>query len=208
MADLFMMCSNVNQNAFSELPDGYYFRNLRPDEFGAWKDLQCNSVDIKHHADYHACFDEYWKDAWEPHGNLFFNKCVVVCNADGKFIGTGTIWNSYGKFNSLSWFKVIESQEGRGIGRALISHIMGGLSDNDYPVFLHTHPSSYRAIKLYSDFGFCFITDKNVGKRNNDLDECLAELKQSMPAKDFANLKFCSAPQFFLNAADSTNESF
>lgn len=208
MANLFMMCTNVNKNAFSELPNGYYFRNLQPDEFGAWKDLQCDGVDVKHHADYHACFDEYWKDAYGSRGDLFFNKCVFVCDKNDTIVGTGIIWNSYEKFNSLGWFKVRGAQEGLGIGRATISYIMGELSDNDYPIFLHTHPTSYRAIKLYSDFGFCLITDKKVGSRKNDLEECLPELKKIMPTKDFANLKFCSAPQFFLDAADSTSESF
>jgi len=205
--DLFMMCENLNKNAFSELPDGYYFRNLRTDEFEAWKDLQC--VDNMDQRDaYHAVYDEYYKNAYEPKGDLFFNNCVMVCDKDDKFVGSLTFWKSYDKFNTLGWFGVAQAFEGRGIGRALISHVMGKLSNSEYPVFLHTHPSSYRAIKLYSDFGFRLITDKKVGKRNNDLDECMPMLKQDMPAKDFANLQTARAPQFFLDAADSTSESF
>ena len=208
MADLFMMCEKLNRDAVSQLPEGYYFRNLRPDEFGAWKALQYSGVDEKYHPAYHKVLDEYWKDAYEPHGDLFFKKCVFVCDKDDNIVSTGMIWNSYGKFNSLSWFKTIDAHKGKGIGRALVSFIMDKLTDDDYPVFLHTHPGSIQAIKLYSDFGFCFITDKLVGKRNNDLEESLPELKQNMQAKDFENLKTCRAPQFFLDAADSTSESF
>ncbi|MCL2737478.1 MAG: GNAT family N-acetyltransferase [Alphaproteobacteria bacterium] len=206
--DLFMMCEELNKDAFSELlPDGYYFRSLRTDEFEKWKDLQCID-NMEHRAAYHKVLDEYYKNAYEPEGDLFFNKCVVVCDKDDKFAGACVIWKSYGKFNTLGWFKVGEAYEGRGIGRALTTHVMKNLAESDYPVFLHTHPSSYRAIKLYSDFGFRLITDKKVGKRNNDLDECMPILKQYIPEKDFANLKTVAAPQFFLDAADSTDESF
>ena len=57
-------------------------------------------------------------------------------------------------------------------------------------VFLHTQPSSFRAIKLHSDFGFAFLTDPIIGYRKNDLEECLTILKEHMPQKDFEKLQF------------------
>jgi hypothetical protein len=32
---------------------------------------------------------------------------------------------------------------------------------HEYPVYLHIQPSSFRAIKLYSDFGFSLLSGDN-----------------------------------------------
>ena len=77
---------------------------------------------------------------------------------------------------------------------------MKSISEKEYPVFLHTHPSSYRAIKLYSDVGFRLLSDPFIGNRQNDLDECLPILQKYMPQQDFEQLKVDQAPQFFLDA--------
>jgi len=80
---------------------------------------------------------------------------------------------------------------------------MKDLKAEDYPVYLHTHPSSFRAIKLYSDFGFCLISNPVVGNRNNDLEECLPILEKFMPKVDYDNLKIRKAPQSFLDIVSS-----
>ena len=68
---------------------------------------------------------------------------------------------------------VFKEYENRGIGRAILTALMKSLRLEDYPVFLYTHPSRYRTIKLYSDFGFSLVSNPVVGYRNNDLEECL-----------------------------------
>ena len=81
----------------------------------------------------------------------------------------------------------------------MLSVILGSLSKEDFPIYLHTQPGSYRAIKLYSDFGFKFITDEQVGTRHNDLDTVLPELQKLMTKEAFEQLQFVSAPVDFLN---------
>src|SRR5699024_5149220 len=126
---------------------------------------------------------------------------------DDKPIGTCFVWKSYNTIYTLHWFKVLKEYEGRGIGRALLSIVMKSLSKDEYPIFLHTHPSSYRAIKLYSDFGFCLLSDPLIGSRKNDLEECLPILEKYMTRSDFNKLKIIKAPQFFMNAVSSANKS-
>lgn len=127
----------------------------------------------------------------------------AVDRAD-KPVGTVFIWKAYSRVNTVHWFKVRPALEGLGIGRALLGHVLAALPADGYPVFLHTHPSSYRAIKLYSDFGFRFVTDPKVGGRDNHLAECLPILKELMPEAAFSSLKTIAAPRFFLDAADSS----
>ena len=82
-----------------------------------------------------------------------------------------------------------------------MTDVLSALGPDDMPVCLHTQPSSYRAIKLYTDFGFKFITDPAVGARVNDLERALPALKQVMPAQAYAALGFARAPKALLDAA-------
>lgn len=201
--NLFMMCDFVPQDAFRKLPDTFTIRNCKSDEFQVWKELQSSDWEPERIPALHTWLDNYFKDVYAPYGNMFFNQCKFVCDKNGKVIGTCFIWKAYGLVNTIQWFKVLKEYEGRGIGRALMSYLLADLADGDFPIFLHTHPTSLRAIKLYSDFGFKFITDKKIGTRNNDLKECLPILCEYMPATDFEKLKTVSAPKYFLDAVNS-----
>jgi len=131
--------------------------------------------------------------------DLFFEKCLFVCDINDNPIATAFVWKAYDQINAFHWFKVLKEHEGKGIGRALLSIVMQELKQEDYPVYLHTQPGSFRAIKLYSDFGFNLLSDPVIGSRKNHLEECLPILKQFMPGEDFKNLNVSDAPDHFLN---------
>lgn len=201
--NLFMMCRKLENDAVKKLPEGLYVRYCRKNELDIWKAMHFDTPELA--ARYHDFMTAYFNDVYLPKGNLFYRRCLVVCDKDDKPIGTCFLWNSYNTIWTLHWLKVLKEYEGRGIGRALLSIVMESLSESEYPVFLHTQPSSYRAIKLYSDFGFCFLSDPVIGNRQNDLEECLPILERYMPRSDFEKLKIAPAPQLFLNAVCSTN---
>jgi len=203
--DLFMMCPALNLSAMRELPQGFHFRMCRRDELEVWKEML---LDFPHtpeiHGEYKKIMTNYYNAVYAHKSDLFFQKCLFVCNENDTPVGRGFIWKAYDKINTIHWYKVLKEYENRGIGRAILTAIMKDLKKEDYPIFLHTHPSSFRAIKLYSDFGFCLISNPVVGYRNNDLEECLPILQKFMPKNDFENLKILEAPQYFLDAAASS----
>jgi hypothetical protein len=77
---------------------------------------------------------------------------------------------------------------------------MKDLAKRGYPVYLHTQPGSFRAVKLYSDFGFSLLAGEKFGSRKNDLTECLPILEQFMPIKYFQKLTITEAPPEFVKA--------
>ena len=201
------MCDTLCPSACSVLPKGYSFRHCKKDELETWKALHID--ELEQYEAYDAVLSEYIEKVYAPRGNEFFEKCIFVCNAKGEPVGTCFIWRAYNSFPAIHWLKILPQYEGKGLGRAIVSYVLESLPAKDYPVFLHTHPTSYRAVKLYSDFGFKLLTDEVIGYRKNDIVECLPILKEYLPSNDYQKLKTATAPNFFLEAAlTSATEEF
>jgi ribosomal protein S18 acetylase RimI-like enzyme len=193
--NIFMMCEALNRNSLTELPASYSIRSCRPDELGIWKTMPFDDADLA--KKYKGFMSDYFTTTYGGKEELFFTKTLFVCDRQDKPIATCLSWKAYDEFNTIQWFKVLKEYEGQGIGRALLSIIMQKLEMRDYPVYLHTQPSSFRAIKLYSDFGFSLLSGDDFGIRKNDLDECLPILEKFMPKKYFQKLRIITAPKEF-----------
>lgn len=195
--NIFMMCRHINTNAFTELHPEYHIRPCRRDELHIWKSMPFDDPDEAR--TYEPFMDEFFRATYSAQEDLFYERTLFVCNKEDEPVGTCMLWKAYGKFNSIHWLKVLKPYEGKGLGRALLSIILKDLPGNEYPIYLHTQPGSYRAIKLYSDFGFDLLSGQ-FGTRQNDLEECLPILKQYMPGDEFAKLRISSPPLDFIEA--------
>lgn len=202
--NLFMVCRRANPAAAGELPEGFYFDTCRPDELELWKAFPFDTPEEL--AANKAYMDEYFDRVYRPQAEEFFSRCVFVRNEAGEPVATAFLWNAYGKVPTLHWVKTRKEYEDRGIGRALLTKL---LLDKDAPqtVCLHTQPGSFRAIKLYSDFGFALITDDSIGCRCNGLWESLPFLEKVMPQSAYEALCFAPAPEQLIYAAGSSEHS-
>lgn len=143
---------------------------------------------------------QFFEETYGGQEDLFFEKTLFVCDTFDNPLATCASWLAYGKFQTIHWFKTLKAYEGQGLGRALLSIIMTRFESTDYPIFLHTQTGSFRAIKLYADFGFKLLQGTSFGSRNHYLDQYLPVLKKRMPAQDFGNLKTIDAPDGFIAA--------
>jgi ribosomal protein S18 acetylase RimI-like enzyme len=196
--DIFMMCEALDRNALTELSANYSVRSCRPDELDVWKAMPFDDVNLAKR--YEGFMSDYFATTYGGKEDCFFAGTLFICDRHDNPIATCLIWKAYDQFNTIQWFKVLKKHEGKGIGRALLSIIMQDLKSCDYPVYLHTQPSSFRAIKLYSDFGFSLLSGNKVGIRSNDLDECLPILEQFIPKEYFQKLRITSTPNEFDSA--------
>jgi ribosomal protein S18 acetylase RimI-like enzyme len=198
--NIFMMCESLDRTALTELSSSYSIRSCRPDELDIWKMMPFDDADLAR--EYDGFMSEYFNTTYASKAELFFAKTLFVCDRQDRPIATCLIWKAYEEFNTIQWFKVLKEYEGHGIGRALLSIVMQMLEPGDYPIYLHTQPSSFRAIKLYSDFGFSLLSGDKFGIRNNDLDACLPILAEFMPLAYFQELRITPAPKEFEDAAN------
>lgn len=201
--NIFMMCKTLNRTALTPLPDGFHIRNCRKDELDIWMampfDRPAEAIAYK------KFMEDFFATTYGRREELFYKKTLFVCNPSDQPIATCLLWKAYQEFNTIHWLKVIKEYEGLGIGRALLSIILKDLTTEEFPIYLHTQPGSYRAIKLYSDFGFELLSDSSIGNRENDLEECLPLLQAYMPQKDFEQLSIGKAPAYFLNKLKTFN---
>ena len=195
--NLFMQCDAPNKSAFQALPDGYSFRLCRRDELEVWK----RTVTEEQYVDY---VTDFYDKVYANRDDEFYSRCLFVCNTNDKPVASTFIWRSYGLINTVGWYRVLPEYEGKGIGRALLSEALTGA---EFPIYLHTQPTSARAVKLYSDFGFKLITDPVIGYRKNDLNESLPYLKRILPESDYARLQYTEANDALLKAALTSDVS-
>ncbi|MES7204586.1 hypothetical protein U6Q21_12490, partial [Cutibacterium acnes] len=94
-----MMCKSLNAAAVRGMPPGYRIRTCRKDEVEIWKAIHFDDADTA--AQYHEFMTNYFYDVYAGQGNLFFEKCLFVCNEDDEPIGTCFLWKAYGKINTL-----------------------------------------------------------------------------------------------------------
>ena len=193
-ANIFMMCMRLNRSALTDLPAGYHFRRIREDELGIWKRMPFD--DERTADEYQGYMTDWFDRVYAPKKGLFFERCIFVCDACDQPIGTCFIWEAYDVVPTIHWYKVKKEHEGKGIGRALLSEVMKKAAK--YPIYLHTQPGSFRAIKLYSDFGFVLLLDPVIGSRNNEIDVGLPYLKGHMPEAEYGKLRFGHAGKDFL----------
>lgn len=203
--NLFMMCDHPNPAAFTDCPAGYHIRPVCRDDMDFWYSVHfdCEVGDISHHIAY---MKDYFRRVYAPRKEEFFRRCLVICGEDDLPLGTCFAWKVYDKIWTIHWFKVRKTYEGKGLGRALLSAVMKTVPDDGYPVYLHTQPSSFRAIGLYTDFGFSLLTDSVIGHRENHLSEAKSYLAYFMGDR-YDRLTFACSDGTLHRAARSVEDN-
>lgn len=197
-ANVFMICRRLNPHALSTLSQDYHIRTCREDELELWKAMPFDTPEQAQ--SYQSAMTDYFSRVYAPKERLFYERCLFVCDAQDRPIATAFAWKAYNAFMTIHWLKVIRAYEGKGIGRALLSRVMSALKADEYPVYLHTQPGSYRAIKLYTDFGFEIVVDPVIGNRTNDIEAAIPMLEKYMTRSAFKQLNYTKAPEGFIRA--------
>lgn len=137
------------------LPDGYHFSAYRPDLDEAWASLQyaVGQTDTLQEA------REIFADEFARYPDMLRQRMLFVLKENGELVGSCAIWLGYHfgrELQRVHWVAVAPAQQGRGIAKAMLTHLLDGyqqLHPNGY-LYLTTQTWSYPAIGLYLQFGF------------------------------------------------------
>ncbi len=91
----------------------------------------------------------------------------------------------------LHWLAVDKRDTGKGYARMLITEVLKVFErlEESEKIYLHTQPGSYKAIKLYNDFGFCIAKEDTYGTAVNEYQEAMPILKKYMSKESYIKLE-------------------
>lgn len=164
------------------LPSTFSFEFFKPNNEIEWATIETSVGEFAHEQEART----YFHDTYAPHEDV--NRRVVLVRApSGVAAGTVTAWWNYTEERrdpSLHWLAVKPEFQGRGLGRALVSHCLQILNrvEGNRAVFLHTQTWSHRAIAIYLRAGFVFVDDEPFGSYQNDFEQALPLLKTVLPS--------------------------
>ncbi len=149
-----MLCSDLSGfSLHKDLSDQYYFRNYKIGESGIWAEIVTSAGEFNSLNDALNRFDkEFSKNESE-----FSNRTIFIIHKDsGLPIGTASAWYDNNKAEGrLHWVSIRKEYQGRGLARPLIYKAVSLLKGLHKSAYLTTQESSWKAIKIYEDCGFC-----------------------------------------------------
>lgn len=148
-----MIRENLDNIPYYPLPEPYSMHWYRPGDESAW-------LRIERLAERHFCIaDDLFEREFGNKRDLLSERQCFICNSEGQEIGTATAWfaNNYnGKvYGLVHWVAIIPEEQGKGLGKPLMSIICNRLKELGYErALLNTSTLRIPAINLYLRFGF------------------------------------------------------
>ena len=150
------------------LPPQFELHSYRPGVQQQWAELEYKIGDFPSVQKASA----YFAKTYLSRSALLAQRGVFVSDKKhGCLVGACIAWvneRNGAPVSSLHWLITKEAYQGRGIGSALIAAALNIYEqENAFPVYLHTQPWSYQAVRLYHKFGFRLMKQESfVGYEN------------------------------------------
>lgn len=189
---IIMRCACVNGSAFCNLSEDIEIQYYKQGMEKIWIDIQKSVGAFENYSDVEI--RDYFNDKFISKTNELERRCIFLKDIkNGIYVGTCCAW--MGKKENeivpvLHWLAVRNGYGSKKYARMLITEVMKIFGNLDYGkfIYLHTQPSAYKAIKLYSDFGFCIAKHDTYGTCENECDLALEILKVYMEPISFKKL--------------------
>lgn len=150
------------------LPPKFELHSYRPGVQQQWAELEYEIGDFPSVQEASA----YFTKTYLSRPDLLARRGVFVSDKEsGGLVGACIAWfddQNGTPVSSLHWLITKEAYQGRGIGSALIAAALSIYEKvNAFPVYLHTQPWSYQAVRLYHKFGFRLMKQESFAGYEN-----------------------------------------
>jgi ribosomal protein S18 acetylase RimI-like enzyme len=188
--NLLMKCTKINENALTSLPDGYTFKMYRDGDEGLWADIELSIGEFEFMT--REQVEDYFIKEYFGRKEKLYERCIFALDLNNIPVGTCMAWHDLKdsqEVASVHWLAVKPSAQSNGIGRALLAETMRIFTVNgENPVYLHTQPWSYKAIKLYMDFGFHALKSESFSDFINEFEVAVRILENYLNQSCFHRL--------------------
>ncbi|BCN30895.1 GNAT family N-acetyltransferase [Anaeromicropila herbilytica] len=190
---IFMRCDEVNKDAYRTVPSLVSIERYKSGMEKIWADIQKASGEFPESSNEEVT--SYFINRFGSESISLTERCFFLKdNKSEKYFGTCMAWEKKKDdkvIPVLHWLAVDSEYCGKGYARVLITKVMKFFEINNYneTVFLHTQPKSFKAIKLYSDFGFCLTAKDVYGIAANESEESISLLEKYMKDETILVLK-------------------
>lgn len=189
---IIMRCDKINHFAYRKIPENVIIDYYEDGMEKVWVDIQKAAGEFSSKSNSEATC--YFIDRFGNQKELLKERCLFLREkTTNQSIGTCMAWNAKKGSASipiLHWLAVSDAFGGQGFARILITLILQIFEKQnpDEPIYLHTQPSSYQAIKLYQDFGFHICRRDTYGTAINEYSHAIKVLEKVMKKEVFEAL--------------------
>lgn len=186
--NVIMKCARWEKTAV-QVKDGYSIRSYQPGDEAAWARLEHGIGDFDSYEEALSYFTRtYLQGDPRELDRIFF----VLEPASGRICGSAAAWRDLREgrpISSLHWLIVDPPCQGNGLGKALVQTVMNRyLEAGELPVYLHTQPWSFRAIRLYSGQGFRMQKTDAFSHYENQYSQAMKTLRGLLPQEAYQTL--------------------
>lgn len=195
---IIMRCDRIDKSAYLELPSGIEAVFYKEGMEMVWAKVQKAAGEFAEDSVSDAA--AYFMERYGDRRQELSERCVFLKEQEtGRYIGTCMAWfeqKNGEEVPVLHWLAVDDAYAGNGYARMLITQVMKLFERfaKGQKIYLHTQPCSYRAIKLYNDFGFSITRTDTYGTAVNEYEEAMPLLKKHMTAETYERLLRTALP--------------
>ena len=193
---IIMRCDELQKSAFRELSSEVEIEFYKSGMEDVWVQVQKCAGEFKKESDEQV--KAYFMERYGCQPEELKKRCIFLKDIHkGEYIGTCMAWfEAKGDkvVPVLHWLAVADDYSGRGYARMLITQVMELFEKYaaGQSIYLHTQPCSYRAIKLYNDFGFCMSRNDVYGTAVNEYEEAMEILEKCMSEEAYKRVVLTS----------------
>ena len=150
---LYMVRDHLKDVPEYHLPEGYKMYLMRQDDIGVWVDVQRDAEPYFKNINHGMFYSTFGHDL-----QSIGTRCFLLQNDQGCAVGTTSAWyktDEHGvEYGQVHWVALRKAYQGKGLGNALMTHVLTELNRNHDRAFLETQSYRINALALYLKFGF------------------------------------------------------
>lgn len=167
------------------LPKGFSIVPYKNGYETEWAKLECSIGDFNSLEEAKKYFIKTYL-----YDKKLLNNILFLLDKYNHVIGSCIAWKDERKkayVSSLHWLIVDKRYRGLGLGKMLCSAVMNIFEE--FPIYIHTQPWSWKAIFLYISLGFKLQRTDTFAQYENEYTDAMKELKKIVTEKQFTLLQ-------------------